>query len=93
MIELAVVAVLQLAYLAYLTREHSRAAAAARDALAAAQAAHSHQVSHLLQRIQAPEAAVVAHQMATMPPPVEALPFDDDEAFFKSREQLADELP
>lgn len=93
MIELAVVAVLQLIYLAYLTREHSRADAAARDALAAAQAAHSHQVSHLLQRIQAPEAAVVAHQIATAPPPPLELPWDDDEAFHKTREQLADELP
>lgn len=46
----------------------------------------------LLQRIQAPEAAVIAHQVDRLPEPVQPLPFDDDESFHATREELADRL-
>lgn len=54
--------------------------------------AHDYQQGLLLQRIQAPEAAVVQHQIQSTPdvwsPP--GLPFEDDDAFRQSREELAD---
>lgn len=46
----------------------------------------------LIQRIQAPQAAVVAHQIASLPDPVQSLPFEDDDAFHETREQMADRL-
>lgn len=49
--------------------------------------------AELLQRIQAPQAAVIAHQIAANPTPlVEPLEFDNDEMFHASREDLAQAL-
>jgi hypothetical protein len=51
----------------------------------------------LLQRIQAPAAAVIAHQLMDAPPDPRAPSFDDDAEFWESKdltkEQLADALP
>lgn len=46
----------------------------------------------LLQRIQAPELAVVEHQTREMPVSPAPLPYDDDMAFHKTREELAEML-
>lgn len=46
----------------------------------------------LLQRIQAPEAAVIEHARAGLPPDPLPLPYDDDEAFHDSRDELAARL-
>lgn len=46
----------------------------------------------LLQRIQAPQQAVYEHSVGTRPPLPEPLPFDDDEAFHASREDLVNAL-
>lgn len=43
----------------------------------------------LLQRIQAPEQAVMQHAFTELPPSPLPLPYDDDEAFHASREELA----
>lgn len=43
----------------------------------------------LLQRIQAPEQAVMQHAFTELPPSPMPLPYDDDEAFHASREDLA----
>jgi hypothetical protein len=43
----------------------------------------------LLQRIQAPELAVVRHDFSELPQSPLPLPFDDDEAFHASREEMA----
>ncbi len=43
----------------------------------------------LLQRIQAPELAVVRHDFAELPPSPMPLVFDDDEAWHASREEMA----
>ena len=55
--------------------------------------AHAEQIASLCQRLQAPEVAVMAHQLAEMPPSPPAVPFDDDEAWHKvqntTREDLA----
>jgi hypothetical protein len=55
-------------------------------------------MADLLQRIQAPQDAVYTHSLATAPsaapaqPLVMGLPFDDDEAFHETKEQLAERL-
>lgn len=46
----------------------------------------------LLQRIQAPEAAVFEHQTREMPVSPAPLPFDDDTAFHATREEMAEAL-
>ncbi len=46
----------------------------------------------LLQRIQAPELAVVRHDFGELPPSPMPLTFDDDEAFHASREEMAEAL-
>lgn len=52
----------------------------------------------LLQRIQAPEVAVIAHQMERLPESPPAVPFDDDAAhhrargFEPTREEMAEAL-
>lgn len=46
----------------------------------------------LLQRIQAPELAVVEHQTREMPIGPQPLPYDDDNAFHATREEMADAL-
>jgi hypothetical protein len=46
----------------------------------------------LLQRIQAPEAAAIQHQMAELPSAPPHLPFDDDAAFHATREEMAEML-
>lgn len=55
--------------------------------------AHAEQIASLCQRLQAPEVAVMTHQLAEMPPSPPAVPFDDDAAWHKvqgaTREQLA----
>lgn len=56
-------------------------------------ASHAAQVESLLQRIQAPEAATYVHQLAAAPvinPP--SLPFDDDDAFHKTRDEMVEDL-
>lgn len=45
--------------------------------------------AELLQRIQAPELAVIAHQVGDAPPGPEALDPNDDEAWHASREDMA----
>lgn len=46
---------------------------------------HKQQVDDLLQRIQAPQLAVMEHREI---PEIRPVPFDDDEAFWASRETL-----
>ncbi len=46
-------------------------------------------IAGLLQRIQAPEAAVVQHQMQHLPPSPMPIEYDNDDDFHKSREELA----
>lgn len=51
--------------------------------------AAARQTADLLQRIQAPAAAVAEHSMRDVPPSPVPIPLDDDEAFHTSREELA----
>lgn len=53
---------------------------------------HAAQTADLLQRIQAPEVAVIQHQARELPPSPEPLPYDSDEAFHATREQMAEAL-
>lgn len=55
---------------------------------------HAKQVESLLQRIQAPETAVLTHQQVTSPPPPapDVLGMDDDTAFWQTKEDLAREM-
>lgn len=46
----------------------------------------------LLQRIQAPEVAVIRHDLDALPPDPLPLAYDDDAAFHQSREEMADAL-
>lgn len=57
----------------------------------AADLRHAAEVQELLQRIQAPEQAVVTYAAKTAAPAASppGLPYDDDQAFFASREELA----
>jgi hypothetical protein len=50
---------------------------------------HAALVADLCQRIQAPEVAVVDHQLATPRPIVKSPEFDSDDEFHASREQMA----
>lgn len=54
---------------------------------------HAEQIASLCQRLQAPEVAVMRHQLAEMPPSPPAVPFDDDAAYHEvqsaTREDLA----
>lgn len=53
---------------------------------------HSAEREMLLQRIQAPQVAVAQHQVKDLPPDPPPLPYDDDEAYHVSREQMAEAL-
>lgn len=53
---------------------------------------HAAERQTLLQRIQAPEAAVRQHEFATPAPDPEPVPFEDDEAFHATREEMAEAL-
>lgn len=44
--------------------------------------------AELLQRIQAPQAAVMAHEFKSLPPSPPPLEYDNDEDFHSSREDL-----
>lgn len=88
MYALLAVCLFQLALLAYLVYERGRL-----DAVRAGlEIAHATQIDGLLQRIQAPELAVMQHQLAVPVVNPPSLPFDDDDAFHKTREELAAEL-
>ncbi len=79
MIYLTIIAALQLVVIMLLVGALARA-----DRLAVEERAS------LLQRIQAPEAAVIAHQLThTVPDLVQPVAMDDDEAFHATREDLA----
>lgn len=85
----------QFAVIAYLAFQYGKDRADLLAGLLDDRAAHFGQTADLLQRIQAPKMASVAHSVAAtrvLNPP--ALPFDDDEAYkeFKSKEQLARDL-
>ena len=79
-------------------KAHERERRAFRDELACAHAAHRkevadlHQarveeVANLLQRIQAPEQAVVTHAATTAPPDPPPVNLDDDEALYDEYRQ------
>lgn len=46
----------------------------------------------LHQRLQAPEAAVMQHQLQSLPEQPPAIPWDDDDSFHATREQMAEAL-
>jgi hypothetical protein len=54
---------------------------------------HAHQVAELCQRIQAPELAILAHQQEDDTPLPQPPGFDDDGAYWRSRDELAEALP
>lgn len=76
--ELLLISILQVALAAFLVWERR---SERRDTAAL--------IERLLQRIQAPEAAVVQHQMANLPPSPMPIEYDNDDDFHQSREELA----
>lgn len=63
------------------------------DVYERAEIRHASQVADLLQRIQAPEAAIVQHQILSSEAPDRPAPsFEDDEEYWVSKETLAARL-
>lgn len=48
--------------------------------------------AELYQRIQAPEVAVIDHQLQTSPPSPPSVGFEDDAGWWESKEELAERL-
>lgn len=53
---------------------------------------HTAEREMLHQRLQAPDIAVIQHQVASFPEQPQALPWDDDQAFHATREDMAEAL-
>lgn len=90
---LGVIVVCQLVALAWITVEQARTHSIWLEALDNTREAYMAHTADLLQRIQAPEAAVVQHQILTSPRPDPSAPsFDDDAGFWESKEDMAARL-
>lgn len=90
---LGVIVIVQLVALAWMTTAMERAEDRRVSALERVIESHNAVVANLLQRIQAPEAAVIQHQIVTSPRPDRPAPaFEDDAGFWQSKEELAAQL-
>lgn len=79
------IVLLQFAYAAYVAQAHSRERWAQATEAAAERA-------ELLQRIQAPQEAVIAHRIEHLPPDPVPLQYDNDEEYHASRDEMVHAL-
>lgn len=88
---LGVIIVVQLVVLAWITARQAGNLLELAGMQQQERAEHRSEIGELLQRIQAPDVAVVQHQIATAPPEWSppSIPFEDDEAFHQTREDLS----